>query len=108
MVPAGARKPSPVADGSLEEVISEKHFAGILEERAQVFYRLTNSLLQRTDEEWTRTQFYGLISETDTLEAFLDDFGARYNRTFSFFRELVASIRGIALAGFSVAHLERR
>ena len=108
MVPAGARKPSPVADGPLEELISEKEFASILEERAQVFYRLTNSLQQRADQDWTRTDFYGLISETDTLEAFLDDYGARYNRTFGFFRELVASIRGIALAGFSVAHLERR
>lgn len=108
MIPAGARKPSPVTDGSLEEVISEKLFTGILEERAQVFYRLTNSLLQRADQDWMRAHFYALISETDTLEAFLDDYGARYNRTFSFFRELVASTRGIALAGFSVAHLERR
>jgi len=63
MVPAGARKPSPVTDGSLEEVISEKLFTGILEERAQVFYRLTNSLLQRADEDWTRAHFYALISE---------------------------------------------
>lgn len=101
-------KPSHMTEVSLEEVISEKVFAGILETRAQVFYRLTNSLLQRPDEDWTRTHFYGLISETDTLEAFLDDYGARYNRTYSFFRELIASIRGIALAGFSVAHLERR
>jgi|RhiMethySRZTD1v2_1073278.scaffolds.fasta_scaffold243009_2 phosphotransferase system HPr (HPr) family protein len=106
MAPAGARKPSPEA--SLEELIPEKAFAGLLEKRAQVFYRLTNTLLQRSDAEWMRSHFYGLISETDTLEAFLDDYGARYNRTFAFFRELVASIRGIALAGFSVAHLERR
>src|SRR4026207_1481528 len=106
MAPAGARARAPEA--SLEEVIPEKAFAGLLEKRAQVFYRLTNTLLQRSDAEWMRSHFYGLISETDTLGASRAACGARYTRTFAFFRELVASIRGIALAGFSVAHLEQR
>jgi phosphotransferase system HPr (HPr) family protein len=97
-----------MTETSLEEVISEKAFAGILERQAEVFYRLSNTLVPRPDESWTRAHFSELISEADTLEALLDDYGARHNRTYSMIRELVASIRGIALAGFSVAHLERR
>jgi len=97
-----------MTETSLEEVISEKAFAAILESHAELFFRLTNTLVPRSDEEWTRAHLYELISEADTLEALLDDYGARHNRTFSTIRELVASTRGIALAGFSVVHLERR
>ena len=51
----------------------------------------------------------GVISAgADELESFLDDYGARTNRTFSAFAELVASIRGFALAGMKLAHLDRR
>lgn len=97
-----------MSETSLEEVISEKAFAEILEAQAEMFYRLGNTVLSRTDADWGRTRFFQLISEADTLESLLDDYGARYNRTYSYLRELVASIRGLALAGFGVAHLERR
>jgi len=96
------------AETSLEEVISEKAFAAILERQAETFYRLANTLIPLADDGWTRAHLYELISEADTLEALLDDHGARHNRTYSTFRELVASVRAFALAGFSVAHLERR
>jgi phosphotransferase system HPr (HPr) family protein len=93
---------------SLEEVISEKTFAGLFEAHADMFFRLANTLLARNDAEWTRRHLFQLISEADSVEALLDDYGARYNRTYSFLRELVASLRSFALAGFSVTHLERR
>ena len=97
-----------MTETALEEVVPERAFAAILQGQADTFFRLTNTLLPRSDEEWTRAHLYELISEADSLEALLDDYGARYNRTFSMTRELVASIRGIAQAAFSVVHLERR
>jgi phosphotransferase system HPr-like phosphotransfer protein len=97
-----------MSEASLEEVISEREFAGILAPQAEMFYRLANTLLARVEDDWDRRHFFQLISEADTLEAFLDDYGARYNRTYSCFRELIAGSRGLALAGFSVVHLERR
>jgi len=97
-----------MTETSIEEVISEKSFAAILERQGDLFFRLSNTLVPRPDEEWTRAHLYELISETDTLEALLDDYGARHNRTFNMIREFVASTRGIALAGFSIVHLERR
>jgi PTS HPr component phosphorylation site len=97
-----------MSEASLEEVISEKVFAGILGPQSEMFYRLANTLLARLDDDWDRRHFFQLISEADALEALLDDYGARYNRTFSCFRELIAGLRGLGLAGFSVVHLERR
>lgn len=97
-----------MSEASLEEVISEKVFASILATQTEMFYRLANSLVTRVEDDWGRRHFFQLISEADTLEAFLDDYGARYNRTYSYFRELIAGLRGLALAGFSIVHLERR
>jgi phosphotransferase system HPr (HPr) family protein len=107
VVRRGSARPS-MNETSLEEVISEKTFATILEAQSELFFRLAHTLVPLPDEQWTRAQLYELISEADTLEALLDDYGARHNRSFSMVRELVASIRGIAHAGFSVVHLERR
>ena len=96
------------SETSLEEVITEKAFAEILGKHSAMFYRLATTLIERRETAWNRGHFYQLISEADTLEALLDDYGARYNRTYSYLRELVASLRSLALAGFSLAHLERR
>jgi phosphotransferase system HPr (HPr) family protein len=93
---------------SLEELISEKSFAAILEVQAEMYFRLADTLLAKSDAEWTRRDFFQLISESDSVEALLDDHDARHNRTFSYLRELIASLRSFALAGFSIAHVERR
>ena len=91
----------------LELVMSEKAFAGLVSAQAVPFHRVALALVRRRDA-WTRPLFFQLISQADALEALLDDHGARHNRTFSYLRELVASLRGLALAGFSLSHLERR
>jgi phosphotransferase system HPr-like phosphotransfer protein len=97
-----------LSESALEEVISEKAFAEILGTHAQMFFRLSQTLLARADKDWNRGHFFQLISEADSLEALLDDYGARYNRTWAFLRELVASLRSVGLAGLSLTHLERR
>ena len=96
-----------MSEQPLEEVMSEKAFAALVSSQAVSFHRLAHVLMGRRDA-WSRQQFFQLISETDALEALLDDHGARHNRTYSYLRELVASLRGLALAGFSLSHLERR
>jgi len=96
-----------MSETPLEEIISEKAFAVELGERAASFFALAAGLESST-QDWGRAVFFQLTSEADGLEAQLDDHGARYNRSFSFLRELVASLRGFSQAGFSMAHLERR
>lgn len=97
-----------MSEASLEEVISEEAFAGLLQGQSELFFRLANTLLKREDTPWTRRDYFQLTSEADTLEAFLDDYGAKHNRTYHHFRELLASARGFALAGLSITHLVRR
>ena len=87
----------------LEELIDERQFAGILQTQAEVFFRLSNRLLA-TREAWNKKHFFQLINEADALESFLDDYGARYNQTYAYLTELVASIRWFAHSGYSLTH----
>ncbi len=97
-----------MSDGPLEEVIPDGAFSALLQRQGDMLFRLAEALRVRADADWTRRHFFQLVSEADAVEAFLDDFGARHNQTFAYFREIVASLRGFALAGFSIAHLAVR
>lgn len=88
-----------------EQLILERQFLGVLQAHAEVFFRLTNTLLAPGLERWNKRHFFQLISESDALESFLDDYGARYNRTYAFLTELVASLRWFGHAGYSLSHL---
>jgi len=91
-----------------EKLILERQFIGLLQAHAEVFFRLSNSLLAPGLDSWNKKHFFQLISEADALESFLDDYGARYNRTYAFLTELVASLRWFAHAGYSIAHMVSR
>jgi len=91
-----------------EKLIQERQFVGLLQAHAEVFFRLSNSLLASGSEAWNKKHFFQLINEADALESFLDDYGARYNRTYAFLTELVASLRWFAHAGYSISHLAGR
>ncbi|MBM3977477.1 MAG: HPr family phosphocarrier protein [Planctomycetes bacterium] len=93
---------------SLEQVVDERRFAAALQEQSASFFRLCNTLLAPGAARWHKRHYFQLISEAEALESFLDDYGARYNRTYCFFTELIASVRGFALAGYSIAHLMGR
>jgi hypothetical protein len=93
---------------SLDRIITEEEFARALSGEAQPFFQLGNSLLAQAGPERERKHLYQLVIEADSVEAFLDDHGARHNRDFCFLRELVASIRGFARAGFVLSHLSHR
>lgn len=99
---------TPMSEAPIDEVLSEDDFRHLARERGERFGRLGHTLLAREQWEWTRRHFYQLIAEADVFEAFLDDHGASYNREFRLLRELVASTRGLARAGFAVRHLESR
>jgi len=94
-------------ENPLEEVLTEGEFARLLAARGAPFHRLAIGL-SGSAGAWPRATFFHLVQETDNLEALLDDHGARHNRSFWTLRELVASVRGLSSAGFSLAHLERR
>lgn len=95
-------------DSSIDEVVGESDFAALLSEPAEMLLRLANRLGAMPPDSWTRRHYYQLVSEAETVEAFLDDHGARSNRTYHELRELVASVRGLAAVGFSLRHLRGR
>ena len=93
---------------SLDRIITEEEFARALSAEARPFFQLGNTLLAQAGPDGDRKHLYQLVIESDSVEAFLDDHGARHNRDFCFIRELVASIRGFARAGFALSHLAYR
>jgi phosphotransferase system HPr-like phosphotransfer protein len=93
---------------SLEKLVAEKDFVAPLSLRAQLLFRLLNTLRTQASEPWLKRHYFQLQSEADEVESFLDDYGARYNKFYNSFTEIVASIRGFALAGMSLEHLSRR
>ncbi|MEM8709893.1 MAG: HPr family phosphocarrier protein [Planctomycetota bacterium] len=94
-----------MSEPSIEKVVPEEDFSGLLRERAVA---VLATCAAPGGSAWTKRRFFDLSVEADELEAFLDDYGARTNRRFSAFTEIVASIRGFALAGMSLTHLVRR
>ncbi len=96
------------SEAHLEELIHEPQFNPILEKSAREFFLLCNFLAGNNPTGWTKKHFFQTITEANEFETFLDDYGARYNKTYSFLTELVASLRGFGLAGYSLKHLENR
>ncbi|MAF65001.1 MAG: hypothetical protein CMJ84_04985 [Planctomycetes bacterium] len=94
-----------MSETSIDEIVTEGAFARSLAAQGEMFFRLANSLLGSEGSAWTRRHLHQVVSEAHALESFLDDHGARNNRTYHHLRELVASTRGLAQAGFSLRHL---
>jgi len=92
-------------EASLDKLVPEQDFARLLGLKSRSLLRLAAA---PPEAPWTKRRFFELSYEADLVESFLDDYGARRNRTFSLFTELVASARGFALAGLSLEHLARR
>lgn len=92
----------------LEEIIHEEKFSAQLERSAQGFFRLCNFLGSTEPSAWSKKHYYQCVTESNEIETFLDDHGARYNKSFCYLTELVASMRGFGLAAHSLKHIENR
>ena len=91
---------------SLDAIMLEEEFLGLLDDSAQDLLALNPE--GYGDELPSKRSIYRLTDEANELESFLDDYGARHNKQFSHFTELVACIRGFSLATYSLAHLYGR
>lgn len=94
---------------SLNQIISEDEFLLLVQEISITFFRTFNAyqvLLEETEP--TRKCYSNLIQQSDFLESFLDEYGARENRTWSAFTEYIASIRNLVISGFYTKHLMDR
>jgi hypothetical protein len=91
----------------MTEVISEAEFLALVEAHSQNFLKIYN-LLRKEAPPYTRKFYARLIEESEELESFLDDYGARDNKTWYLFRELVACIRNIAKVAAILKHIINR
>jgi len=88
--------------------LSEASFKTLLAAQAGEFLQVSNGLMEMVPEQWSQRQLYSLYRAATDLETFLDDFGARENRTFFPVRELVAMVRWLSLGMSSLVHLHLR
>ena len=93
---------------SLIQIISEDEFLPLVAEVASPFFMTFNSFTALSRREANRKCYSNLIQQAELLESFMDEHGARQNKTWSFFTEYVASIRNLVIAGFFIRHLVDR
>jgi phosphotransferase system HPr (HPr) family protein len=95
---------------SLIQIISEEEFLPLVEEAGNQFFETFNlfASLPNKRRDANRKCYSNLIQQAELLESFMDEHGARQNKTWSFFTEYVASIRNLVLAGFYLKHLVDR
>lgn len=89
---------------SLSKIITEKEFLPLVHQASVNLFKALN-YLKKDSSEITKTYYAALNKETDLFEDFLDNHGARENRTWVVFSESVASIRNFAIAGFQLKHV---
>ncbi len=89
---------------SLTPIISEEAFLPLVQKRCQGLLALI-SVLADHEMVLNKRYFFTLLYESEQLENFLDDHGARHNLHWLYFSELVASARNFSLAGFHLSHI---
>jgi phosphotransferase system HPr-like phosphotransfer protein len=100
--------PQPSADRGLGKVIREAEFAQHLATATIPFHRSLQQLLELGPSRWRRRHLNQLVHDAHLLEYYLDEFGARYNRRFHGYTELIASLKGIGTAAYGIAHVRQR
>jgi GNAT superfamily N-acetyltransferase/phosphotransferase system HPr-like phosphotransfer protein len=100
--------PTASADRGPDKVIREGEFAQHLCTATAPFHRSLRQLLALGPAQWRRRHLNQLVHDAHLLEYYLDEFGARYNRRFHGYTELIAALKGIGTAAYGIAHVRQR
>ena len=92
---------------SLIQIISEEEFLLLLETHCNQLLNIYFLYKVNIEgkKEISRKFYSNLIQEAEYLESFMDEYGARENKTWAFFVEFLASIRNLAIAAFYTRHI---
>jgi phosphotransferase system HPr (HPr) family protein len=93
---------------SRDTVIREREFARLLAEESADFGSWLATILDQPELLGSGPALLRLERHAHGLESFLDDFGARQNRSYVTLGEMVASVRGIADVAGNGLHLRSR
>lgn len=94
----------------LKEIISEEEFLSIIQKQTGEILKISAYLDEKAESHFLYTKrLYGNITtQARILEDFLDDYGARNNRNWIYFRELTASARYMGFSAYMIQHLQNR
>lgn len=90
------------------EIISEEDFAEIAAKPAHPILNFAVYFTGRNKHPLNKKHYVSLVKDSMELEDFLDDHGARNNKNWVFFGELVASIRNFSRTAYTISHILRR
>ena len=93
-----------MASESIDKIITNEEFLPLVQKASLEFFKIYNFFLSDSPE-FTKKFYSNLMNESDHFEIFFDDHGARQNKAWTFFAELVASVRNFAIASFQLRHL---
>lgn len=94
-----------MVDSSLDTVIAEEEFQPLLEKEATDFFRSYNFFHSKENSSFFKRFFASLHDASHQLESFLDDYGARNNRCYSYFTEIVGLIRILSEIAYILKHV---
>jgi len=94
----------------LKRIISEQEFLSLFQKQTIEILKICFYLKEKGGKYHIYTKrFYGNITtQSKILEDFLDDYGAKNNLTWIYFRELIASARYMGYSAYIVKHIQNR
>lgn len=92
----------------VNEIISEKKFAPIANNASNNLLNLAAFFSENKINNWGKKYYVAFVRESNELEDFLDDHGARNNKTWLYFGEIVASIRNFSSTAYIISHILSR
>ncbi len=90
------------------EIIKEDDFVPIAEKASVNLLNFAHYFDVNTDSKFSKRLYVALVKESMELEDFLDDHGARNNKIWLYFGEIVASIRNISSTAYMISHILSR
>jgi len=85
--------------------ISEEEFFLLVSVAGRDFFRTFHCLHNCPPENLTKNDYSEFAQISHVLETFLDDHGARNNRGWAYFVELVASLRNLTICAYIMRHI---
>lgn len=90
------------------EIIKEKDFVRIANKASSNLLNFASYFLENKNKKLSKKFHVAFVKESMELEDFLDDHGARNNKVWVYFGEIVASIRNFSSTAYIISHILSR
>ncbi len=90
------------------EIIQEPEFIPLADKASQALLNFAAYFIEKPSVRLTKKNLVALVKESIELEDFLDDHGARSNKNWVYYGEIVASLRGFAGTSYMINHILSR